>query len=97
MASFLPFFLLHSFCSSLSLHPQSISLPGSDRTIKCLDGFICPFQTMYGITVVVIVLLSANVLRSTSTFGNKNMFWGGLATFLSAFMLWNIGKHKIVS
>lgn len=51
------------------------------------------FQTMYGITVVVIVLLSANVLRSTSTFGNKNMFWGGLATFLSAFMLWNIDSH----
>ena len=51
---------------------------------------------MYGITVVVIVLLSANVLRSTWTFGNKNMFWGGLATFLLAFTLWNIGEKKCV-
>ena len=49
---------------------------------------------MYGITVVVIVLLSANVLRSTWNYGNKNMFFGGLATFLSAFILWNIGEHK---
>ena len=43
MASLLPLFLLYSFCSSLSLHPQSISLPGCERTIKCLDGFICSF------------------------------------------------------
>ena len=49
---------------------------------------------MYGITVVVIVLLSANVLKSTWNYGNKNMFFGGLATFLSAFILWNIGEHK---
>ena len=95
VASLLPLFLLHSFCNSLSLHSKSISLPGTKRTIKCVGGFFCLFQTMYGITVVVIVLLSANVLRSTWTYGNKNMFWGGLATFLLAFTLWNIGEKKM--
>ena len=96
VASLLPLFLLHSFCNSLSLHSKSISLPGTKRTIKGVGGFSYFFQTMYGITVVVIVLLSANVLRSTWTFGNKNMFWGGLATFLLAFTLWNIGEKKCV-
>ena len=96
VASLLPLFLLHGFCNSLSLHSKSISLPGTKRTIKGVGGFSYFFQTMYGITVVVIVLLSANVLRSTWTFGNKNMFWGGLATFLLAFTLWNIGEKKCV-
>ena len=95
MVSSLPLSLLHCFCNFLSLHSKSTSLPGL-KNIDLFYFYTIYLQTMYGITVVVIVLLSANVLRSTWTMGNKIMFFGGLATFLLAFFLWNIGENSFV-